>query len=325
MIRFGILSTAKIARAHVVPAMQQARNIFVTAIASRHFKRAVEVSKNLNIPTAYGSYEELLQSPEVDAIYIPLPNHLHVHWTIKALEAGKHVLCEKPIGMNTKDAKKLKIAAENYPNLKVMEAFMYRHHPRWKRVIEIVKSGKLGDIKSVQSFFSYFNTDPENYRNKLEMGGGSLMDVGCYSVSAARLVFGREPIDAVGYSDNDPHFGTDRLTSGLLNFESGTSVFTCSTQTHNDQFVKVHGTKGLIEIDWPFNPDPAKESVLRITLDGKRSQEVFPPCNHYTLQAESFAEAILNDTRVPISLDDSIRNMEVIDKIKNIKAFQTRE
>lgn len=316
MIRFGILSTAKIARVHVVPAMQDARNVSVTAIASRNIGRAAEVSKNLNIPTAYGSYEELLRSPEVDAIYIPLPNHLHVHWAIKALEAGKHVLCEKPIGMNTEDAKKLKHAAENHPDLKVMEAFMYRHHPRWIRAVHIVKSGKLGEIKSVQSFFSYFNTDAENYRNKLEMGGGSLMDVGCYSVSAARLFFGREPIDAVGYSDNDPHFGTDRLTSGLLNFGSGTSVFTCSTQTHSDQFVKIHGTDGMIEIDWPFNPDPVKESVLQITLNGKRSQEVFAPCNHYALQAESFAEAILNDTPVPVSLDDSIRNMEVIDKIK---------
>lgn len=314
-IRFGILSTAKIARVHVVPAMQTANHVSVTAIASRDPERSKRVAKTLNIPHAYGSYEELLQSTDVDAIYIPLPNHLHVEWAIKALEAGKHVLCEKPIGMNRDDAAKLKTAADNYPHLKVMEAFMYRHHPRWKRVLDIVKSGKLGEIKSVHSFFSYFNTDPENYRNRLEMGGGSLMDIGCYSISVARLIFGREPGKVFGYSEKDPQFNTDRLTSGLLSFGSGTSVFTCATQAHNDQFVKIHGTEGMIAIDRPFSPDPAKESILRITLNGKQSRESFAPCNHYTLQAEQFAEAILNDTPVPISLDDSLANMAVIDQI----------
>lgn len=319
MIRFGILSTAKIARIHVVPAMQLAERVSVTAIASRDPARAKETAKALNIPAAYGSYEELLQDPDVDAVYIPLPNNLHVSWAIKALEAGKHVLCEKPLGMDSEDAARLADAARNHPDLKVTEAFMYRHHPRWKRVSGLVRSGKIGELKSVQSFFSYVNTDPDNYRNNVALGGGSLMDIGCYSISVARLLFGREPDEVFGTSEKDPHFGTDRLTSGLLNFGTGTSVFTCSTQTHRDQYVKIHGTKGMIEIDWPFNTDPDRESVLNITLDGKSSREVFGPCNHYTLQAESFAASILNNTPPLISLNDSLANMAVLDQIRSVR------
>lgn len=317
LIRFGILSTAKIARVHVIPAMKKADQVAVTAIASRDAGRARKVADDLEIPVSYGSYEEMLQSPEVDAVYIPLPNHLHVEWAMKALQAGKHVLCEKPIAMSRADALKLKAEAEKHPGLKVMEAFMYRHHPRWQRAAEIVRSGKLGEIRSVHSFFSYFNTDPDNYRNKLEMGGGGLMDIGCYPISVARFIFGEEPISVSGYSDTDPEFLTDRLTTGMMNFGTGTSVFTCSTQTYRDQFVKVHGTEGMMEIDWPFNTDPEKPSMLRISTDEGVSHETFKPCNHYTLQAESFAKSILNDTPVEISLDDSIANMAVLDEIRD--------
>ena len=316
-IRFGILSTAKIAKVHVIPAMKKAAHVSVTAIAFRDAARARKVADDLDIPVSYGSYEELLQAPEVDAVYIPLPNHLHVEWAVKALQAGKHVLCEKPIAMNKADALKLKAEAEQHPGLKVMEAFMYRHHPRWQRAVEIVRSGRLGEIRSVHSFFSYYNTDPDNYRNKLEMGGGGLMDIGCYPISVARFIFGREPVSVSGYSDTDPEFLTDRLTTGMMNFETGTSVFTCSTQTYRDQFVKIHGTKGMMEIDWPFNTDPVKPSILKISTDEGEVVETFEPCNHYTLQAESFAKSILNDTPVEISLDDSIANMAVLDKIRD--------
>lgn len=193
---------------------------------------------------------------------------------------------------------------------------MYRHHLRWKRTFELVHSGKLGEIKAVHSFFSYYNDDPENYRNSAEMGGGGLMDVGCYCISVARLIFGRKPVSAIGYSDVDPEFKVDRLTSGILNFETGTSVFTCSTQCHKDQYVKIFGTKGKIELDWPFNPDFTKPTLLKSVIDEIEIIEEFEPCDHFTLQGDAFARSILDDTPVPISLEDTIENMEVIDMVR---------
>ena len=315
-IRFGVLSTAKIGHEKVIPAMQQSKYCEITAICSRNKNRAEEVALQMNIPRAYGTYEELLADPEIDAIYNPLPNNLHVQWSIKSLMAGKHVLCEKPIGMDAKDARKLLDASKQFPKLKVMEAFMYRHHPRWKRVVELVRSGKLGEIKAVHSFFSYYNDDPDNYRNSAEMGGGGLMDVGCYSISVARLVFGRKPVSAAGISEFDPDFKVDRLTSGLINFGTGTSVFTCSTQCHKDQYVKIFGTKGKIELDWPFNPDFTKPTILKCVIDEIEINEEFEPCDHFTLQGNAFARSILDDTPVPIPLEDTIENMEVIDMVR---------
>jgi predicted dehydrogenase len=315
-IRFGVLSTAKIGREKVIPAMQQSKYCEITAICSRNKERAEEVASQMNIPRAYGTYEELLADPEIDAIYNPLPNNLHVQWSIKSLMAGKHVLCEKPIGMNADDARKLLDASKQFPDLKVMEAFMYRHHPRWKRVVELVRSGKLGEIKAVHSFFSYYNDDPQNYRNSAEMGGGGLMDVGCYSISVARLIFGRKPVSAAGISEFDSDFKVDRLTSGLLNFETGTSVFSCSTQCYKDQYVKIFGTRGKIELDWPFNPDFTKLTLLKSVIDEIEITEEFEPCDHFTLQGDAFARSILDDTPVPISLEDTIENMEVIDMVR---------
>jgi len=316
-IKIGILSTAKIAREKVIPAMQKAENCEVVAIASRNMVKAMETAKDLNISTAYNSYEELLADPKIDAVYIPLPNHLHVQWSIKSMEAGKHVLCEKPIGMDADDARLLLTEFQKYPHLKVMEAFMYRHHPRWKRVAELVRTGKIGEIKAVHSFFSYYNDDPENYRNSALMGGGGLMDVGCYSISVARLIFGRKPFFATGASELDPEFNIDRLTSGLMHFGTGTSVFTCSTQCYKDQYVKIFGTKGKIELDWPFNPDFTKPTFLKAVIDDIEITEEFEPYDHFTLQAVAFANCILYDEPVPLPLEDSIENMEVIDQIRN--------
>lgn len=316
-IKIGVLSTAKIAREKVIPAIQKARNCEVAAIASRNLEKAKETAVDLGIQKAYSSYEELLADPDIDAVYIPLPNHLHVQWSIRSLEAGKHVLCEKPVGMNAADAHKLLAESKKYPHLKVLEAFMYRYHPRWKRTVELVRAGKIGDIKAVHSFFSYYNDDPENYRNSAEMGGGGLMDVGCYSISVARLIFGRKPIFATGVSEMDPDFNIDRLTSGLMDFETGTSVFTCSTQCYKDQYVKILGTKGKIELDWPFNPDFTKPTLLKTVIDDIEITEEFEPCDHFTHQAEAFANCILNDEPVPLPLEDSIENMKVIDQVRN--------
>lgn len=315
-LNIGVLSTAKIGREHVIPAIQKSQHCTVSAIASRSRKRAGEVAESLGIDVSYGSYEELLADNAIDAVYIPLPNHMHVEWSIKALEAGKHVLCEKPIGMNGEDARKLKKESEKYPDLKVMEAFMYRHHPRWKRVVEIVRSGMIGEIKAVHSFFAFYNEDPENYRNKPEMGGGALMDVGCYSISAARLIFGSEPNVVKGHSHIDPGFKTDQLTSGLMSFGSGTSVFSCSTQTHADQYVKIYGTKGRIELERPFNPDESSKTSIKIVKGDKESEETFEVCNQFSLQADNFAAYVWGKIESPISLDDSIANMDAIDKIR---------
>lgn len=315
-IKFGILSTAKIGIEKTIPALQQSEQCEVAAIASRNRERAEQAAHKTGIARAFGSYEELLDDPEIDAIYIPLPNDLHVHWSVKSLEAGKHVLCEKPVGMDAEDARKLLRVAKQYPGLKIMEAFMYRHHPRWKRTVELVRNGEIGDVKAVHSFFSYYNDDPQNYRNSIQMGGGGLMDVGCYCVSVARLIFGRNPVSATGVLEHDPSFKTDRLASGLMHFETGTSVFTCSTQCHKDQYVKIYGTKGMLELDWPFNPDFSKKTVLKGVIEQQSFAEEFEPCNHFTLQGDAFAACILEDTPVPLPLEDSIENMKVIDWIR---------
>lgn len=315
-IRIGVISTAKIAVQKVIPAMQQAELVEVAGIASRNLERAQSTADELSIPKAYGSYEELLEDSDIDTIYIPLPNHLHVPWSIKSLEAGKHVLCEKPIGMDAEEVRTLLSVSKSYPNQKISEAFMYRQHPRWKRTAELVHSGKIGELKAIHSFFSYYNDDPENYRNSADMGGGGLMDIGCYSISLSRLLFDSEPLSVHGELEYDPNFNTDRLASGLLRFDSGTSVFTCATQCFKDQYVKVFGTKGKIEMDWPFNPDFTKTQRLQVVIDDEETIEEYAPVDHFTLQAEAFAKCILEDGPVPVSLEDSIKNMEVIDAMR---------
>lgn len=315
-IRIGVLSTAKIGVQKVIPAIQQAEHCTVVGIASRNLERAQSAADKLSISKAYGSYEDLLEDSEIDSVYIPLPNHLHVPWSIKSLEAGKHVLCEKPIGMDAEEVRTLLAVSKEYPDQKISEAFMYRQHPRWKRTVELVRSGAIGELKAIHSFFSYYNDDPENYRNSADMGGGGLMDIGCYSISLSRLLFDSEPLSVHGELEYDPKFKTDRLASGLLRFDSGTSVFTCATQCFKDQYVKVYGTKGKIEMDWPFNPDFTKTQKLQVVIGKEETIEEFDPVDHFTLQAEAFAKSILEDGPVPVPLEDSIKNMEVIDALR---------
>ncbi len=312
-VRFGILSTAKIGIEKVIPAMQNGSYCEVTAIASRNVKKAEKAADSLQIPKSYGSYEELLDDPDIDAVYIPLPNHMHVSWSIKALDKDKHVLCEKPIGLNSKEARQLIAVADRHPGKKIMEAFMYRHHPRWQKTLELVRSGTIGELKAIQSFFSYYNEDPKNIRNDAEMGGGGLMDIGCYSISLSRFLFDRQPDSITGVMENDPDFKTDRLAAGVLNFGSGTSVFTCSTQCFKHQYVKILGTDGMIEMDWPFNTPTNQTTTLQVNLNDSSHNLRFEPCNHYTIQGDLFAKAVLNDSDVPTPLDDALKNMEVID------------
>lgn len=321
-IRWGILSTANIGVKKVIPAMQRGHYSRVVAIASRDLTRAQAAAKSLDIPKAYGAYEELLADPDVDAIYNPLPNHLHVPWTVKALKAGKHVLCEKPVAMTVVEARSLVRAAAKYPHLKVMEAFMYRLHPQWQHAYRLVGDGKIGRLKTVHSFFSYNNTDPENIRNIAEYGGGGMMDIGCYCVSLARFLFNAEPVRALGIVEFDPEFNIDRLVSGILDFGEGESTFTCSTQLAPYQRVNIFGEEGRIEIEVPFNPLSGHSTRLWLQRRGGQVEEIWlKPCDQYTIQGDLFSRAVLNNTPVPLPLEDAVRNMMAIEAV--LKSGQT--
>ncbi len=314
-INWGILSTAQIGINHVIPALQRSRLGTVTAIASRDGAKSRQAARTLGIARAYGSYEELLADAAIDAVYIPLPNHLHVPWSLRALEAGKHVLCEKPIGLSSAEGQQLLEAAGRHPRLKVMEAFMYRHHPRWRRARELVTGGGIGELRTVRSFFSYSLTNPENIRNQADIGGGGMMDIGCYCVSYARWLFNAEPVRVLGCADFDPAFGTDRLTSGVLDFGRGTATFTCATQLSPYQQVDIFGTEGRIEMDYPANPPADRPTRLRHQRGARTEEIVFDPCDQYTLQGDALALAILDDTPVPTPLEDAVANMRVIEAV----------
>lgn len=314
-IRWGMISTAKIGLDAVLPAMQKGQYSQVIGIASRSPEKARAAAGRLGIPKAYNSYEELLADPHIEAVYNPLPNHLHVPWSIKALEAGKHVLCEKPIGMNAADARRLLEACKRYPNLKVMEAFMYRHHPQWHFVQRLMKDGEIGELRSIHRFFNYYLVDPTAIYNILEMGGGALRDIGCYAVSLSRLIFDSEPRQVFAAMDIDPQFKTDRFTSGILDFGRGITTFTCSTQLFDLQRVSIMGTHGQVEFELPFNPPidrPAKISLQN--ANGNREIEL-ELCDQYTLQGDHFSKAILDDTPVSTPIEDAVANMVVIDAL----------
>jgi predicted dehydrogenase len=314
-VHWGILSTAKIAREKVIPALQRCRHGEVIAIASRNLEQAKETAGKLNIPTVYGSYEELLNDKNIDAVYIPLPNHLHVEWAIKAIQAGKHALCEKPIALSSAEAIKLQQEAEKRPELKVMEAFMYRFHPQWELAKELVDDQRIGQLKTVHSFFSYYNVDPNNIRNQKDMGGGGMMDIGCYCVSLARFLFNSEPLRVLGQVTIDPVLQTDTMASGMLEFATGTATFTCSTQLMPYQRVQILGTEGRIEIEIPFNAPPNQNTRLVVHEKNGPEEFTFEPVDQYTLQGDLFAQAILTGTPAPTPLQDAINNMKVIEAV----------
>jgi len=318
-VRWGVLSTAAIAVKKVIPGMQKCRLADVTAIASRDLGRARKSADALGISKAYGSYEELLADPEIDAIYNPLPNQMHVPWTIRAAEAGKHVLCEKPIGISATEARKL-LAVRDRSSVKMGEAFMIRSFPQWLRLRALLDHGTIGELRSISGFFSYFNVDPQNIRNQVESGGGALMDIGCYMIHASRFAFGEEPQRVVGLIDRDPVFKTDRLCSAVLDFRGGQSIFTCSTQLIPYQRIHFLGTKGRIELEVPVNAPTDRETRIFIDRTGDLTgsgieMETFPTQDQYTLQGDAFSMAILEDSQVPVSLEDAIANMSVIDAI----------
>ena len=314
-VRWGILSTAKIGREKVIPAMQAGELCDVVAIASRNKEQGKLVADQLNIPVVYDSYDKLLSDPQIEAVYIPLPNHLHVGWANKSLQAGKHVLCEKPIGLSSAEAMQLLLAAEQTPDLKIMEAFMYRFHPQWQTAKRLINEGAIGELKTIQSFFSYYNTDPANIRNQKETGGGGMMDIGCYCVSLSRFLFGEEPGRVSGQVEYDPIFQTDRMASGILDFSTGTATFTCSTQLTPYQRVNILGTKAQIEIEIPFNAPTDKPTRVWLHTRDSTEEIGFVTANQYTIQCDLFSQAILNNDPVPTPLEDAVNNMKVIEAV----------
>jgi predicted dehydrogenase len=320
MIRWGVLGCAGIAAKAVIPAIQSSRLGRVAAIASRDAEKASAMATRFGIEKSYGSYEDLLSDPDIDAIYNPLPNHLHVPMTIKALEHGKPVLCEKPIALNAAQASEL-AEAQKAANLPVAEAFMVRHHPQWKKARAMVADGRLGDVRAIQTIFAYYLDDPKNVRNQADIGGGGLFDVGCYAINTARFLFDAEPLRAIALMENDPVFGTDRLTSGLLAFPEGRQLaFTCSTQLSLTQKVTVLGTRGRLEIPIPFNAPADQQTVLifddgRDLAGGGRQEIVIEPVDQYREQVDAFAEAVLSGTSLETGLEDAIANMKAIDAL----------
>jgi predicted dehydrogenase len=318
-LRWGVLGVAKIATEKVIPAMKRGAYSEVVAIASRDRARAEQASRALRLPKAYGSYEALLDDPDIDAVYNPLPNHLHAPWTIAAAERGKHVLCEKPIGLTAVEAEHL-IAVRDRTRVKIQEAFMVWTHPQWVRAREIVRSGRIGRVQSYLGYFSYFNDDPSNIRNVLDYGGGALMDIGCYLLVTSRFIFGEEPSRVLGLLERDPATGTDTLTSMLLDFPSGHAVGTCSTRTVPYQRVQILGTTGRLEVAIPFNAPPDRPCRLfvddgRDLFGGGVETMALDTCDQYTVQGDLFSRAVLENTDVAYPLEMSLRNMRLIEAV----------
>ena len=320
IVNWGVLSTALIATGKVIPGMQRCNHARIAALASRDQARAERVTGQLGIPRAYGSYEALLADPDIHAIYNPLPNHLHVPWTIRAMEAGKHVLCEKPIALDAAEAEQLLDARQRTGKL-VAEAFMTRHTPWWQRTQALAQDGTLGTVRAIQTFFSYTLTDPANVRNQASIGGGGLYDIGCYAIDTARLVFGAEPLRVAACLDRDPAMAVDRLTSAILEFPGGRHLtFTCSTQLAPHQRVTVMGSRARLEVLIPFNA-PTDEPC-RILIDdgqgpagGRPRHETFAIADQYTLQGDAFSRAVLGLSTFPCPIENGIANMRVIDAI----------
>jgi predicted dehydrogenase len=318
-IRWGVLGAANIAVEKVIPAMQRGRRSEVVAIASRRPAAGRAAADRHGIARVHESYEALLADPDVDAIYNPLPNHLHVPWSVKAAEAGKHVLCEKPIGLDIGEAREL-LAVRDRTGVVIGEAFMARSHPQWLRAKELADSGAIGELRLVTGTFTYFLRDPGNVRNMADIGGGGLYDIGCYPITLSRMIFGEQPDRVIGLIERDPEFGTDRLTSAILDYPSGQATFTCSTQLVPYQRMHLLGTTGRVEIEIPFNAPP--DRPCRVLVDDGRSLwgetirvEELPTVDQYTVQGDLFSEAILTGGPAPTPLEEAVRNMAVIDAV----------
>lgn len=315
-LRWGVLGAADIAVHKVIPAISASREGSVDAIASRTEERAEATAERLGIPKSYGSYQSLLDDPDIEAIYIPLPNHLHKEWTLAAAAAGKHVLCEKPLAMSSDDAREMITACEA-AGVKLMEAFMYRLHPKWLKVRSLIDEGAIGDLVAIQSFFSYYNDDAGDIRNIPEFGGGALYDIGCYPVNVGRMLFASEPTVVKSSIRRDADFGTDTMTSAVLDFAGRHLTFTCSTLMADHQWVGVQGTTGRLVVEIPFNIPPDRVTRILQYGVGEPAETVheIPATDQYGAQADAFARAVRDDTPVPTPVEDAVGNLMVIEQI----------
>jgi len=318
-VRFGVISTAKIGLERVIPAMLKCDALSIDAIASRDLGKAEKAAADFGIAKAYGSYEALLADPDIDAIYNPLPNHLHVSVSIQAAEAGKHVLCEKPIALDVEEARTL-IEARDRTGVVIAEAFMVRHHPQWQAARDLVQKGRIGKLRAIQAVFTYMNRDPNNVRNQAAIGGGGIYDIGCYPIVTSRYLFGEEPVRALALIERDPDFQTDRLASAILHFPEGQAQFVCSTQLAPAQRLQAFGTEGRIEFDIPFTP--LEEETSRLLIDDGRTRGLeaademtFDGINQYTVQGDHFARIVRGATILDFPLEDAEKNMAVIDAL----------
>ncbi len=315
-MKWGIISTAKIGMEKVIPGILKSDSEEVVAIGSRNLESAKEAATSLNIPKFYGSYEDVINDPEVEIIYNPLPNHMHVEWTAKAIKAGKHVLCEKPLFIDPIDAELL-IKLRDQHQVKVGEAFMVRTHPQWIKAKEIIDSGELGEVLSYQATFSYFNTDPKNIRNIAEYGGGALRDIGCYPIMTSRYLFNENPEQVILNAQIHPDFKTDILSNAIMKFYSGrTASFTVSTQLSPYQRVHVLGSKKEMEILIPFNAPTDRNTLIKINNGDILQKDIekieIPACDQYQLQSEAFSDVIKKNTKVPVSLEDALDHSRII-------------
>jgi predicted dehydrogenase len=318
-VRWGVLGAANIAVRKVIPAMQRGERTRVVAIASRDIGKARVAAKELGIDRAYGSYDELLADPAVDVVYNPLPNHLHVHWTIRAAEAGKHVLCEKPLALSADEARQL-LAVRDRTGVRIGEAVMVRNHPQWIAVRDMIREGRIGELRLIAGHFAYYRRDPKDVRSNPDWGGGGLMDVGCYPITMSRWLFGEEPDAVIGLIDRDPELRVDRIASGLMRFPSGQATFSCAMQLVHYQRMQIHGTTGRIEVQIPFNAP--NDRPCRIFFDDGRelgdasAKPIdFPVVDQYTLQSDRFSDAVRGIGDVPVPVEDAIANMAVIDAL----------
>lgn len=317
-VKWGVMGTAKIGVEKVIPGMKKAENVELVGIASRDRAKAKDAAKKLGFPKSYATYDELIHDPEIEAVYIPLPNDLHVAWSVKAAEAGKHVLCEKPLSMNVQDIKRL-IRTRDKTGRKIAEAFMVHTHPQWLKARELTHTSEFGELRAIAGFFSYNNRDPKNIRNSKEHGGGGIFDIGTYPIHTSRFIFGEEPKRVCALVENDPNFKVDRLVSVIMEFPSGQAIFTSSTQIVPYQRMQFFGTKRRLEIEIPFNaPEDRKTKLFLDTGDltgGSIETIEIPVCDQYAVQGEEFSRAILEDSKPAVTLEDSLANMKVIEAI----------
>jgi predicted dehydrogenase len=314
-VRWGVISTAKIGTEKVIPGMLKSKELEVAAIASRDLATGQAAAKALGIPKAYGSYEELLADPSIEAIYNPLPNHLHVPLTLQAAKAGKHVLCEKPIAITAEESKALMDLPKG---IHIAEAFMVRHHPQWQFVREQVKAGAIGRPQAMQVWFSYKLLDPTNVRNKADIGGGAILDIGCYPIVVSRYVFDAEPKRVVALIDHDPVMKVDRLTSAIADFGDGRQLtFVIGMQTENFQRVQVAGDGGRMEVDIPFNAPQSGPTVVRTQkASGPIETKTFTDLDQYQLQAEAFGRVIRGLEPPVYGAADAVQSMRILDALR---------